>query len=146
MYPDKRVAEFINDSFIPARFHIKESSAAFDRFGAQWTPTILILDEDGVERHRIEGFLPAEDFLAQLELGLARLAFQHKDYKQAEQRYHSVCEGQGGASAAPEACYWEGVAAYKADHQAEHLHETYRKLAERYPESEWAKKASVWAG
>ena len=146
MYPDKRVTEFIKNNFIPARFHIKENSAAFDRFGAQWTPTILILDEEGVERHRIEGFLPAEDFLAQLELGLAKLAFQHNDYKEAEQWFHSVCESLGGATAAPEACYWEGVSAYKVDNQAEHLHETYRKLSQRYPESEWAKKASVWAG
>ena len=131
---------------MPARFHIKENAAAFKRFGAQWTPTVLILDESGVERHRIEGFLPADDFLAQLELGLAKLAFQHNDYQKAKQWFHAVCETRSGATAAPEACYWEGVSAYKTDNQAEHLHETYRKLSKRYPESEWAKKASVWAG
>ncbi len=140
------MAEFIQQTFVPARFHIKENSAAFDRFAAQWTPTILVLDESGVERHRIEGFLPAEDFLAQMELGLAKLAFQHNDYKGAERWFHAVCESMSGATAAAEACYWEGVSAYKSDNKAEHLHDTYRKLSQRYPASEWAKKASVWAG
>jgi outer membrane protein assembly factor BamD (BamD/ComL family) len=123
-----------------------ESKAAFERFGVQWTPTVLILDESGVERHRLEGFLPLEDFLAQLELGLAKLAFRHNDYSQAERRFHSVCETHGGATAAPEACYWEGVSAYKAANEPKHLKETYLKLSKRYPDSEWAKKASVWAG
>jgi hypothetical protein len=146
VYPDSRVAEFIERNFVPARFHIKENAAAFDRFGVVWTPTQLILENSGAERHRIEGFLPVDDFLAQLEIGLAKLAFQNSDYSEAQRRFHSVCEGHSEASAAPEACYWEGVAAYKAANEPKHLRETHRKLAERYPESEWAKKASVWAG
>jgi len=55
-----------------------------------------------------------DDFLAQLELGLGRLLFEHEDYAGAEHRFHSVCDGHPDAGAAPEACYWAGVAAYKA--------------------------------
>jgi hypothetical protein len=44
-------------------------------YGVQWTPTILVLDASGEERHRIEGFLPVEDFLPQLAFGLAHAAF-----------------------------------------------------------------------
>ena len=33
---------------------------------------MLILDPNGEERYRIEGYLPVEEFRAQLELGLAQ--------------------------------------------------------------------------
>ena len=74
--PDPRVVKLITDAFIPVRIHVKEDAEAWKTvgtdLGVQWTPTILITDHGGVERHRIEGFLPAEDFLAQLALGLAK--------------------------------------------------------------------------
>ena len=50
MYPDPRVDSFINENFIPARFHVKTHPEAMTRFGADWTPTILILDPDGHRR------------------------------------------------------------------------------------------------
>ena len=139
------MVRFILDNFIPVRAHIKEQPEVFSRFRASWTPTQIFLDKDGVERYRIEGFLPVEDFLAQLEMGLGRLKFEREDYEGAERAFHDVCDGHPGAGAAAEACYWAGVAAYKARHTAEPLAETAKLLRERYPESEWTKKASVWA-
>jgi hypothetical protein len=129
---------------VPVRAHIKENPQAFERFKAQWTPTILILDGDGVERHRIEGFLPVDDYLAQLELGLGKMSFEKKDFREAEEFFRSVCNDHPSAGAAPEACYWSGVAEYKATQDAAPLERTARVLEERYPSSEWARKASVW--
>lgn len=126
--------------------HIKQQPETFQRFHAQWTPTQLILEPDGTERFRIEGFLPVDDFLAQLEMGLGRLLFERADYAGAERRFHSVCESHPTAGAAPEACYWAGVSAYKSENTPERLHDTAVLLRERYPQSEWARKASVWAG
>ena len=78
MWPDERVVRFVNQHFLPARVHVKDDAAEFKRYGerynARWTPTILELDAEGVERHRVEGFLPADDLLAQLTLGLGRSA------------------------------------------------------------------------
>src|SRR5262245_20788716 len=96
----------------------------FERFRAEWTPTQLVLDPDGVERHRIEGFLPLDDFLAQLELGLAKLSFEVKQYGEAEKRFRAVCGEHPGAGVAPEACYWAGVSLYKATHDPKPLRET----------------------
>ena len=146
MYPDGRVVRFVTTNFIPMKAHIKEEHATFDRFGARWTPTQIVLDSDGVERHRIEGFLPVEDFLAQLELGLGKLAFEGKNYTEAEYRFQSVCDTHPMAGAAPEACYWAGVSKYKSTNAPDPLRETAGLLSKRYPESEWARKASVWAG
>jgi len=99
-----------------------------------------------VERHRIEGFLPADDFLAQLELGLGKMAFERKDFVEAERHYRVVCEDHPNAGAAAEGCYWQGVARYKATNSPDPLKETATTLKSRYPESEWARKASVWSG
>lgn len=102
------------------------------------------MDTDGTERHRLEGFLPVEDFLANLELGLAKLHFQKQQYQEAEKCYRSVCQTYPKSAAAPEACYWAGVSAYKTTNKPEPLGETAKLLKEKYPESEWARKSSVW--
>jgi hypothetical protein len=137
------VESFIRESFVPVKIHIKEQPAVFDRFGVQWTPTLVIFDPDGIERHRFEGFLPAEDFLARLGLGLAHAAFAGKRWKDAEQRFRHIVDAYPKSEAAPEALYWAGVARYKGgDPNA--LPETARLFKLRYPESAWAKKASVW--
>lgn len=145
MYPDPRVEAFINQNFIPVKIHIKEQPQTFQRFGAQWTPTIQILDWDGAKRHQFEGFLPADDFLAQLKLGLAHLVFARQDWKLAEQRFGEIVQQLSNTDAAPEALYWAGVARYKASGNAAALGETAQQFKKNYPQSTWAKKASVWA-
>jgi hypothetical protein len=42
---------------VPIGVHIKENPAGFHRFDSVWTPTPLVLDENGKERHRIDGYL-----------------------------------------------------------------------------------------
>ena len=142
MYPDPKVATFITENFIPARAHVKEQPEAFERFGAQWTPTILITDRDANERHRIEGFLPADDFLAQLKLGLAHAARTRGDFANAERRYRELANGDDDVAA--ESLYWAGVSRYKATNDGAALGETAKAFSTRFQDSSWAKKASVW--
>jgi Thioredoxin-like domain len=142
VYPAPNVESFINENLIPARAHVKENQAAFERFNAQWTPTVLILDPKGTERHRIEGFLPADDFLAQLRLGLAHAARLGGDFAGAEQRYREL--SQGTDEVAAESLYWAGVSKYKATNDGSALGDTASAFKERFTGSPWAKKASVW--
>lgn len=149
MYSDPRVAAFINDHFTPVRIHVREQADDFkrlgDRFNAHWTPTILIVDAKGEERHRIEGFLPADDFLAQLTLGIAHAARARGDFANGERWYRDVVERYPETESAPEALYWAGVSKYKATGDPAPLGETASQFANRYQTSSWAKKASVWA-
>jgi hypothetical protein len=115
------------------------------RFGVQWTPAVLLMDSQGVERHRIEGFLPAPDFGAQLLLGLGHAAFAAKNWKEAQRRFGELIEKFPDTEAAPEALYWKGVSRYKETGDATALGETGRAFQSRYTASSWAKKASVWA-
>ena len=110
----------------------------------QWTPTILVVDPGGTERHRIEGFLPAEDFLSQLTVGLAKSAFGNGRFADAEKLFQAVVEKYPDGEAAPEAMYWAGVSRYKGSGNAGALGDTARAFRERYQQSSWAKKASVW--
>lgn len=148
MYPEERVTRFIGEHFIPARVHVQRQPEDFrrlgERYSAQWTPTILLLDPTGTERHRIEGFLPADEFLAQLALGLARSSFAREDWADAERRFRDIVKRYPETDAAPEALYWAGVSRYKGSGDGAALAETGRAFKERYRDSTWAKKASVW--
>jgi TolA-binding protein len=148
VYPNPKVVAAVERQFVPVRVHVKESGAEFQRLGAKydahWTPTILVLDGDGHERHRIEGFLPTDDFLSQLALGVAKGAFAAGDYQRAERLFEEVLQAHPRTDAAPEAQYWSGVSRYKATNDASALAATHKKFQERYTDSTWAKKASVW--
>jgi TolA-binding protein len=148
VYTDPRVVEFVKRHFVPVRVHAVQDRETFaalgDRFNAQWTPTILIVDAAGHERHRIEGFLPADDFLSQLALGVAKAAFARKDYAASERLYRDVVERHGKTDAAPEAQYWAGVSRYRATNDPSALKDTAKAFADRYQQSTWATKASIW--
>ncbi len=115
-----------------------------ERFGVNWTPTVLILDTSGKERHRIEGFLPAEEFLGQLQLGLGHAQFANKNFADAERQFRDVVEKLPSTDAAAEAMYWAGVSRYKATNDASALKATAQAFKDRYRDSAWAKKASFW--
>lgn len=106
---------------------------------------MLILDSDGVERMRLEGYLPKDEFRAQLEMGLARLAFMNKDWADAERRYAEVLDHYPKSKAAPEALYWKGVSRYKATNDHTILGELPGQFKEKYPDSIWALKTAAWA-
>ena len=149
MYIDPKVVSFIDEHFIPVRIHVRQQPELWktvgERFGVQWTPTILVVDSGGTERQRIEGFLPVEDFLAQLTIGLAKSAFANGRFAEAEKLFQAVVERYPDGEAAPEAMYGAGVSRYKGSGNAGALAETARGFRERYQQSSWAKKASVWA-
>ena len=129
---------------MPLEAHIKEHPAYFHRFDALWTPSVLILDPNGKERYRIEGYLPVDEFRAQLEMGLARVAFMSKNFADAERRYAAVLDRFGNTKAAPEALYWKGVSHYKATNDHTVLSEMPELFRQKYPNSEWAMKTVAW--
>jgi hypothetical protein len=149
VYPDERVARLIETEFVPIRVHVKDQAADFkslgDRYGAHWTPTILMLDDQGRERYRIEGFLPVPEFHGRLLLGLGHLAIARNDFTDAERRFEAAERDHAGSDVGAEARYWLAVSRYKSSGKPAALADAARDLASRYPSSDWAKKASVWA-
>ena len=142
------VVEFISKNFSPVRIHAREQMEDFKRLGARfdahWTPTILVIAPDGAEKHRIEGFLPADEFLAQLMLGLGHSAFARGRFSEARSWFDQLLERYAATEAAPEAQYWCGVAQYTETNDGAALAATAKRFKERYADSTWAKKSSVW--
>jgi len=130
---------------VPVEAHIKEHPAYFHRFDAVWTPTVLVMDSDGVERLRVEGYLPRDEFRAHLEMGLARVAFMHKRWADAERMFAQVLERYPETKVAPEAVYWRGVSHYKRTNDHTVLGQVADEFKQKYQDSVWAQKASVWA-
>jgi hypothetical protein len=144
VYPAPEVTAFIDEHFTPVRIHIKEQPRMWHRFAVRWTPTVTVLSPDGTEARRIEGFLPADELLGQLRLGLGYLAVNKKDWATAERWFAEAAEAEG-TDAGPEGQYWRGVARYSASHDPKELAEITRSFTRRYKDTSWAKRASIWA-
>ena len=104
-----------------ARRLVKKHPEAMQRFKVDWTPTVLIVDGEGQELHRIEGFLPTDEFLGQLQLGFGHAQFTKGNFADAERHFRDVCEQLSGTDAAAEATYWAGVSRYKGSNDASAL-------------------------
>ena len=104
----------------------------------------MVMDPGGRERYRFSGYLPAEDFLAQLYLGLGKAEFAHKKWIEAERWFRQIPEKFSDTDTAPEALYWTGVSRYKATNDHHVLGQTAEQFQKRYPQSSWAKRSSVW--
>jgi len=138
------VFTFINENFVPVEIHIKENPAGFHRFDVLWTPSVLIMDPEGKERVRNEGYLPRADFRAWLEMGLARLAFVAKKWAEAEERFDGVVRKYPESGVAAYSVYWRGVSRYKETKDRTDLSAVNEEFKHRYQDSIWAKKAVVW--
>ena len=79
-------------------------------------------------------------------MGLARLSVMRKQFADAEQRYARILENHAKSTVIPEAMYWKDVSRYSQSHDASALQSVARELKERFPDSQWAVKASVWGG
>jgi len=144
IYPQDRVAASICRHFVPVRIPTLERPDDGERFNVVWTPTLIMAEADGTERHRLVGFLPADELLAQLDLGRAKAEFGRGLFQEAERSFGSIVDRFPATIAAAEADYWSGVSRYKHTRDRQDLKATGERLRARYPQSEWTKKGSVW--
>jgi thioredoxin-related protein len=144
VYPDQKVSEYIAQNFIPVKLHVKEAGAAWHRFAVQWPPTIMFLDGDGKEHFRFEGFLPAANFLAELDFGRGRAAFHRKQWDQAASLFNSAAARDRETELAAEAGYWAAAAQYQKTHDSSALRSWGKKIAAEYPHTTWARRALVY--
>ena len=129
---------------MPLHVHVKENPKNFRRFDVFWTPTVLVVDPEGKERWRLEGYLPKEEFQAHLEMGLARVALARKDWAEAESRYGALVDNHPGSKYAPQAVYYRGVSKYSASHDSADLAATAEVLKRSYEGSDWQLRSLPW--
>jgi len=141
-YPNTAVVDFINKYFVPLQVNLQSDSNLPARHRVFWTPTIVILDADGIEYYRFYGFLPPDEFIPQLQFGLARMALEKLNFRQASIELKGIVGKHPKSDIAPEAQYWLAVSEYKSTHNVDILLGAWRKLKKDYPDSIWAKKVS----
>jgi thioredoxin-related protein len=143
-YPNPKVIDFFAKYLIPVRVLIN-SKPLPQKFKVQWTPTLVLLDELGEEHHRTVGFLAAEELIASLMLGIGKSYFDREQYSDAEEILKQLLAEYPKSDPAPEATYYHGVSRYKRTHDAGELKKTVQAIQKNYPQSEWAKRASVYS-
>jgi thioredoxin-related protein len=141
-YPEHEVQQFLGDHFAPVRLDVHQASEAAQRYNPIWTPTLLVLSEEGAEAHRVVGYLPPEEFRAELNLGLAKAYLDRDALEKALIHFRETVTHFPETWSAPEAQYWAGVARFRAEGKPDGLRAEWNFLIERWPESRWARSAS----
>jgi thioredoxin-related protein len=143
-YSNKAVIDFINANMIPVRVPHDQRPLA-EEFKVKWTPTLITLDVDGTEKHRTVGFLPPEELIPSLMVGIGKGNLERSEFAQAIDRFQELISKYPKSSFAPEAVFFLGVAQYQSTHDPKFLRKIYDTLASKYPQSDWTKRASPYS-
>ncbi len=146
-YSDEKVQKFIEEEYIPLKSQCfwKERTELMKRFDIAWTPTFLIQDAIGKVHRKLVGYIPVDDFLAQMKFGKGSVFFEKERHEDAVKWFQKVIDEHAKSGVAPEAVFFRGVAEYKKTHEAAALRRAYDALSERYPQSEWARRAEPYS-
>ena len=141
-YPDTAVSRFVTEAFVPFKVKVRESPELVKRYLVSWTPTFRITDADGVSHYRVEGYFIPDDFIGRMALGLGGYRFDGNAFDQALAAWEEAGR-HGGEEIKAEALYYLAAARYKKTKDAAKLHEGWRELIQKFPISEWARRANV---
>ncbi|HEY1975077.1 MAG TPA: tetratricopeptide repeat protein [Candidatus Baltobacteraceae bacterium] len=143
-YPQPPVVKTITDYAIPVQIDNskKESQQFLHGIHHIWTPDVRILDGNGYEFYRFDGFLPPPEFMARTLCGFAMAYLRLKRFDRAEEIYVDVLKRFSTTYAAPEAQYYLGVTRYRRDPDSDELLTQWANLRSRYPISEYRVKQS----
>jgi thioredoxin-related protein len=143
-YSDENVIDFVQNNLIPLRIAFDTQPLASE-FNLKWTPTIIILDSQGKEHQRTVGFLPPEEFIPSLLLGIAKSYFEQEKFPEALSTLDKIISEHSQSDYVPEAIYFRGVCGYKNTHNPMLLKEAFELLRTKYPKSEWTKRATPYS-
>ena len=139
-YPDKKVIQYIEKSYIPLLIAFDAKPLSTD-FNIKWTPTLITLGTDDNEHHRTVGFLDPDTFIANSLLGIGKYHFDNDRFPESLEFFEEVIKDHQHGDVVAEAIFLQGVARYKNSGDPKPLKEAYETLSDRYPDSEWTKRA-----
>ena len=141
-YPQNFVRDIIDKHCVPVQINnsLDETKELIARYRHVWTPDLRILDDDGYELYRWNGYLPPAEFAAQLLTGLAHARLRLRQFDQSTPLFADVLLRFPTAFAAPEAQYFSAVNGYRASGDSHALLQGWHALEVRYPQSEWTEK------
>ena len=87
-FPKKEMGDYLNASFVSAKMNLDLGDGP--QLSRKWDvhsfPTFLFMDSDGNILHRMQGYMPAEQFIREAKKGLADNTFRalEKKYQQGD--------------------------------------------------------------
>lgn len=145
-YPDETIIDFLKKNFVPVKLDVTEDSPNIKewarRMSQVWTPCFILLDRDKREARRAYGYLPPDEFIPEMKMGLGMISMLREDYEKAYLIFLEVVKNHPNSAVVPEAMHWCGVCAYKQDGDAGRLVEHWKELQSRFPDSIWGRKVS----
>ncbi len=142
-YIDPSVIEFVNENVVPLRIPAGDPELG-PRYKVKWTPTLLIMNGEGVECYRTLGFYPPDELIPSLLLGIGKAKFDQPDRPSACNCFGRILNNFPKSPQAPEAVYLNGVANFIESHDVANLIGIYDRLAAEYPESSWLTRADPY--
>ena len=138
-FADPDVMNFM-EHVVPLRLPVNSGSHSSD-YRVSWTPTLVVLDYYGREHQRTVGYLPPEEIVGWLLLGMGKVSLDYGQFSEAVIQFNTLLNGCAACASAPEAVYLRGVARYRTSRAPEALKEIHKQLQSQYPASEWTKRA-----
>lgn len=139
-FADPEVVNFISGHVIALRLPVSAGPHSAD-YRVSWTPTLVTIDYYGREHQRTVGFLPPDEMVGSVLLGMGKVSLDYGQFSEAVIQFNTLLNGCPDSAAAPEAVYLRGVARYKASHDPAALKEIHQQLLAKYPQSDWTKRA-----
>lgn len=147
-YRDPRICALLNETFVPLLYNARQPDDNFDLLNGKsiyaFSPVLIIKSSDGIELHRVTGYLPPDDMLIYLNLGLALDALYHRSWPHAYDLLDQAVAKYPSAKNVPEALWWRGVAAFrKSGGDLSALADAWSVLRSEFPFSQWADRADI---
>lgn len=141
---DEKVANTIERETAPVMIDVQKDQETAKRFNIEWTPAFVVCDEEGKALERLEGYLPAEDFIPELILAKGLADFHLQRNEDAIREFEMLVEDHPASELVPEAEYYLGAATFKMTGETDKLSEVCHELLLTNPESPWTKRCSIW--
>lgn len=141
---DEQVIKVIEREYAPVMCNIVEDEEAARKAHVSWTPSFIVSDEGGNELERWLGYLPPVEFTAQLLLSKGIASFHLKMYDKAIAVLERLVQEHPESEFVPEAEFLIGAANFKKTGEADTMIDVCHTLNSTHPESQWAKKCSIW--
>ena len=109
-----------------------------------WAPTFIVDDTRGRELRRWTGWLPPEEFIAELQIPVAMDHLHHRRIEEGAAILESVVEETPKAPAAAEALHFLGIFEFLAGKRdLPKLRARWNAVREQYPDSRFARHSEV---
>jgi len=143
-YSNDNVINFLNNEVIPIQVLFDNQPLA-TKYNLQWTPTIIVMDDQGREYNRTIGFISPEEFIPAILLGIGKALFESGRFVEAINTFDRIIGEYKKCNATPEAIYYKGVCQYKHTHEPKYLKDAYELLKNDFPESDWTLRAKPYS-